>query len=166
MNLVTDQEILIGLRNNDHRSFRYLYEKYWEKLYLSACRRLDDEFDAEEVVQDIFCNLWRKRDRLELMTNFEVYFSVAVKYEVINRFTKKARERVYQNYAISNYSEVEYTTTNQINYNEVQQQLEQTVNTLPDKCRTAFKLSREQGYTNKQISALMEISIKTVEAHI
>ncbi|MDN5288791.1 MAG: polymerase, sigma-24 subunit, subfamily [Mucilaginibacter sp.] len=166
MEPITDQELLTGLRSSDHRSFRYLYDKYWERLYLSACRRIGDEFEAEEVTQDVFCNLWRRRDRLELRSGFEAYLTVAVKFEVINRLAKKANQRIYQHHIITNYSELAHTTTEHINLQDLQHQIARTVNTLPDKCRTAFKLSREKGYSNKQISTQMDISIKTVEAHI
>ena len=166
MKLIPENELLIGLQNSDHQCFCYLYEKHWQKLYMIACKRLDNNQDAEEVVQDVFCNLWRRRNSLVLKSNFEAYFAVAVKYEVINRLAKRAHERLYQSHAMRHHSELAETTGEQVASNEFLSRLEHVINDLPEKCGKVFRLSRNQGYSHKKIAEEMNISMKTVESHL
>lgn len=85
----TDMELAALLQTGDEGAFKAIYQKYWDKLLVIAGKRLGDIDDAEEAVQEIFLNLWKRRERFELKVGFENYFAVAVKFEVINRLAKK-----------------------------------------------------------------------------
>ena len=67
------------LNNSDESAFKYLYDKYWDKLYNIALNRLQDSFEAEEVVQDIYTRLWKNKERLVIETEFDRYLCGAVK---------------------------------------------------------------------------------------
>lgn len=166
MKTFDDKKLLKGLRENDHEAFRYLYETYWDKLYVVARKRLGNAWEAEEVVQDIFCNLWRRRAGLQLRGGFENYLAVAVKFEVINRFAKRAHVAAYRQHLEEHYSEPDQDTLRQLDLDELRRRLETTVQTLPRKCSIVYRMSREQGFTNKQIAEELNISTKTVEGHL
>src|ERR1700720_4488408 len=93
---LNDFELLARLQNGDTEAFRIVYERYWIRLYNIARNRLNDKLEAEEVVQDIFCNFWRKHSALQLTKGFDHYFSTAAKFEVINRLARRARTEHYQ----------------------------------------------------------------------
>jgi len=162
----SDQELLSLLREGDATAFRLIYDRYWDKLYVIARKRLNDALEAEEVVQDIFCNLWRKRGYINLVKGFDNYFSIAVKYEVINRMAKMARAADYLKDAASELSELDEGTIQLLDYNQLQEQLQLTIAGLPEKCRLVFTLQQEKGYSQKQIADELDISEKTVEAHL
>jgi RNA polymerase sigma-70 factor (ECF subfamily) len=166
LNKLTDFELSDMLKADSELVFRLLYERYWDKLYVIAKKRLGDNEEAEEVVQDVFCNLWRRRLNLNLTKGFDNYFAVAVKFEVINRMAKHAKATAYEKEAALALSEIDQSTIQQLDYNELLRQFEQTVNALPEKCRIVFKLQHEKGYTQQQIADELEISTKTVEAHL
>lgn len=166
MKTFCDTELLNGLRENDHEAFRYLYEKYWDKLYVVARKRLDNTWEAEEIVQDVFCKLWRRRETLSLKGGFENYLAVAVKFEVINRFAKRAHAAAYRQHLELRYSEADQDMLRQLDFDELQRRLETTIQTLPAKCSIVYRLSREQGFSNRQIAEELNISIKTVEGHL
>jgi len=163
---LTDIELAALLRTDGEAIFRIIYERYWDKLYLIAKKRLSDDFEAEEVVQDIFCNLWRKRYTLNLTKGFDNYLAVAVKFEVINKLAKRAKATAYEKHLAIALSEIDETTMQQLDYNELQQRFDLTVNALPEKCRIVFKLQHEMGYSQQQIADELDISTKTVEAHL
>lgn len=163
---LTDVELAELLANGEELAFREIYVRYWDKLFIVARNRLHDSLEAEEVVQDIFCNLWRKRAAFVLTRGFSNYFAVAVKFEVINRFAKKAREAVYASELASTYSDTDYSTVQDLNMNELKRQLQESIDALPEKCQKVFRLKYEKEYTQHQISQELLISEKTVEAHL
>lgn len=165
-NQLSEVELAELLRQDEELAFREIYVRYWDKLYVIACKRLNNPVDAEEVVQDIFCNLWRKRKEFILSKGFSNYFAVAVKFEVINRLAKRARQAIYKKKAVTEFTETDFSTLNIIALNELKDQLQQSLETLPKKCRMVFRLKYEKDYSQHQIAEALNISEKTVEAHL
>ena len=162
----TDQELATLLREGNAHAFETIYRNYWDKLYAIAGRRLDSSAEAEEAIQDIFLNLWKRRDTFKLKKGFDNYFAVAVKFEVINRLAKRAREQA-RNHAIAS----ELITSNEtpfyrFDFEQLQKQLEDIIQTLPPKCQLVYRMSRQEEYTNKKIAEELDISEKAVEKHI
>jgi len=166
LNALNDFELAAALKSGNERAFSLIYERYWDKVYVIARNRLGNKPEAEEVVQDIFCNLWRRRESLILTKAFDNYFAVAVKFEVINRLAKNARATAYERQLGVDLSEVDESTLQLINYNELQKQFQLTVSALPEKCQLVFKLQHDRGFTQQQIADELNISTKTVEAHL
>ncbi|WP_207533582.1 RNA polymerase sigma factor [Desertivirga arenae] len=163
---LTDLELAGLLSEGDKDAFREIYIRYWNKLYVVARNRLKNSEEAEEVVQDIFCNLWRKRHSFTLTKAFSNYFAVAVKFTVIDLLAKKARQVSYEREAIYSFSENDNSTVQIIELNELEKQLQETILSLPEKCQIVFRLRYEKGYSQNQISHELNISEKTVEAHL
>ena len=128
--------------------------------------RLEDMDEARSLVQDIFFNLWKRRDSLHLDYSLNTYLSVAVKYEVLNRLAVKGRRQRYQLHVARNWQEATPDTENLLSFHELQQQLASLVKALPEKCRIVFQLSRDKGYSRKMIATELGIAEKTVEAHL
>ncbi|WP_316821085.1 RNA polymerase sigma-70 factor [Pedobacter gandavensis] len=162
----SEEELAGLLKKNSEAAFSEIYRRYWDKLYVVSRKRLDDATEAEEIVQDVFCNLWRKRANFELRKGFNNYFSVAVKFEVINRLQKRTRTQSFEKNWSQELTEIDLSTQDQLSFNELKQLLELTIKSLPEKCQLVFRLKHDDGYSQKQISEHLEISEKTVEAHL
>lgn len=163
---LTDQELAAKLAEEGEPVFREIYIRYWEKLYILAHRRLNSRMEAEEIVQEVFCNLWLKRESLVLSKGLQNYLAVAVKYEVINRMAKQARVNTYLKAAASEQSELDHATVQSLDLEELTAQLQLRIEALPEKCQLIFRLRHEEGYSQRQIAAEMQVSEKTVEAHL
>lgn len=161
---LTDQQLASLLRKGDADAFKQLYDRFWSKMLVVAAKRLDDVAEAEEAVQDIFVNLWRKRETFELKVSFEHYLAVAVKFEIINRRAKWARKEALHNSV--NVADAVYDGGADLELKDLLQQLERTINSLPPKCRLVFRLSRDDEFTNRQIAEELGVSEKAVEKHI
>jgi RNA polymerase sigma-70 factor (family 1) len=163
---LTDPDLSRLLRDGDEGAFRVLYERYWHRLYRVARHRLGEAGEAEELVQDVFCHLWRRRSSFTLNKSFDHYFSTAIKYEVINRLAKRARVTTYKKELAALSPPIGESLLQQVDYHNLQQQLQVTINALPQKSKLVFQLKHEGGYSLQQISHRLGISVKTVEAHL
>jgi len=161
----TDSELLVLLKRGDERAFAELYKRYWKKLFAIAFNRLSCPEDAEEIVQDIFASLWRRRTTLKDDLNVGVYLSVSVKYRVIKTLGKHFLEKQYIDSLVTR-DQIDDSTQEWLAFDELREQLTVSIAQLPEKCRLVFQLSRDQGFSQKQIATELGISEKTVEAHL
>jgi len=164
----TDQELVLRLKieNEAKPVFTELYNRYWKRMLIQALYKLKSEPEAEEIVQDVFMNLWRRRERLEIKNTLHTYIASSVKYEILSRLAKQKTKIEFEKKATGLYVVTDDHVTNQVDYETTRRNLEQTVKGLPEKCQLVFRLSREDGMTEKQIAEELQISTKTVEAHI
>src|SRR5690349_20153062 len=146
----SEDELAGLLRTGSEAAFGEIYNRYWDKLYIVARKRLDNEFEGEEIVQEICCNLWRRREAFHLNKGFNNYFSVAVKFKVINRLQKRQRTQALEKNLSQELTELDETTVEQMDFNELKQQLELTIKRLPEKCQLVFRLKHEEGFSQKQ----------------
>ncbi len=165
--LCTEAELIVMLCGDDDAAFTEIYRRFWDKVFAVAYHRLNDEAEAEEVVQDVFFSLWKRRHELEIQFSLNTYLSTAVKYQIINRQSRRYLKGkvVDLEEAIS---EVEGVNSTQLWFSEreLKQQLQLHIENLPEKCRLVFKMSREEGRSHAVIAKELGISEKTVEAHV
>lgn len=163
----TDAELLVYMKEGKEWAYAELYKRYWDKVYVVACNRLKDESEAEDVVQDVFYSIWKRRASLEIKHSFNTYLSVAVKYQIINRQSRKLNSNVDLANHIAEVEQMsEETTELWFSEKELKQQLEICIDQLPKKCQMVFKMSREEGKSHSQIAKELDITEKAVEANI
>jgi RNA polymerase sigma-70 factor (family 1) len=162
----TDQELTALLKKDDRDAFTELYDRYWKKLFVIATNKLKDKAVAEELAQDILADIWQRRNSITITTTFNAYLSVALKYKIIDYLARLHHRNDYEAYIASRQSDRDDYTQNWLSFEELRQRLEQYVQELPEKCRVVYQMSKEQGYSHKDIAADQGISEKTVEAHL
>src|SRR6185503_12918358 len=91
-NCHTDKELLAAIQKGDEEAFTALYLRYWDKLFYLAGKKLGDLPEAENIVQDIFLDIWHRRYELDIHNNIDGYLVVAVKYRIINAQEKRNRQ--------------------------------------------------------------------------
>lgn len=161
----TDNELLNLLAKGSDAAFTEIYNRYWKKLFAVAAAKIQDMEEAEEIVQEIFVSLWKRRESLQITTALDRYLVVSVKYRVIKVLARRHHSRQY----ISSLQApgLEDDSTQQwLAFEELQERLEALVSGLPEKCQLVYRLSREKGYSQQQIAEALQISEKTVEAHL
>jgi len=159
----SDLELISLLKRGDTYAFDQLYARHWSAMYRSAFYLLRDEEACMDIVQDIFTWLWEKRRELDIQA-VPSYLRSAVRFKVANYIRSgKIRESFYAHLATL---ETETTIGSQelLELNDLKTIIQQAINTLPEKCRQIFLLSRDGQLSNQQIADLLGLSIKTVEA--
>lgn len=162
----TDEQLLQLMARDNRDAFTELYNRYWDKAFAVAYHRLDDEHEAEEVVQEVFLSIWQRRANLKLTHTMATYLSVAVKYKVINHIDRQYRKQRHLDELAFTSKETEDSTIQWLEEKELREQLDHSISQLPEKCRIVFLLSRDENKTYAEISAELGISQKTVEAHM
>ena len=156
--------MLILLKQEDHEAFEEIYHRYWSGLFAFAYNRLNSRHLGEEVVQEIFLNLWNRRIEADRIVSLQAYLFTAVKYSVLNVIKAEHVKRKYAD----NYSNfISLALTNNIEETLAEKDLEDAlrgqVANLPPQCRKIFQLSRMQHLSISDIAALLNLSHKTVE---
>lgn len=164
-NSLSDEVLVSILKTGDESAFTEIYNRYWKKLFVVAAHRIKNLEDAEEIVQDIFTALWKRRSMLNLTSDLSSYLAVSVKYRVIKTLDKYYNQQRYIDSLVFG-DAVDNGTQEWLAFEELRDQLAKCVADLPEKCRLVFQLSREHGYSQKQIAQQLHLSEKTVEAHL
>ena len=162
----TDAELLLLIKKDDEKAFHVLYEKYWEKLLVQAFVKLQSTQEAEEIVQTIFTNLWKRRHTLQLKFSFHTYVASMLKYEILRQLALNKKEKQRRANAPWLHVVEDNSTCEWLDYEQLQSDIEKEVQSLPEKCQLVFRLSREEGLTENQIAESLNIAPKTVQAHI
>ncbi|RCH56116.1 RNA polymerase sigma-70 factor [Mucilaginibacter hurinus] len=164
---ISDIELLELLRGGDDKhAFNEIYARYWEKMYGAAYKRLRSTEVAEEIVQDLFTDIWLRRDSLHITTSLPVYLFSAVRYRVINYIHHELVKNNYQQTILHSTRDFDNSTEELVLLSDLNKRIKTQVNLLPEKCRAIFELSRDEHKSNKEIARSLGISEKTVENHI
>lgn len=158
---ITDKELTEQLPYSE-AAYTAVYNRYWDRLLYFAALKLKDTALAEEVVQEVFLDIWKRRKKLEITGSLEAYLSVAVKYRILNMQARLKREQDYLKAAAEPALDGEQV----LDHNELQKHYQLLVSQLPEKCRITYLLSREEGLSLKEIAGVMEVSQKAVEANL
>ena len=164
--LPDEKEVLDRLKQSDEEAFAQIYNAYWKPLFYIAATRLKSMPEAEEVVQDVFLDIWNRREELAITNCLSSYLSACIRYRIINLLAKKDLRHRYRNVLQKQAPPVDSCTENTLAFEALKTELEKETSRLPHKCQLVFRLSREEGYSQKEIAATLQISEKTVEAHL
>ena len=153
------------IRIGDVDTFELLFRQYYQPLSQFIYRFVQDQNVAEDIIQDIFLHVWKKRKNLKSHHNIKSYLFTVAK----NKSLKYLRHvKIKDRYKINHIQpDIEENSTDNIcNYNELQQEIERSIQDLPLKCRIIFCMNRFDNLTYLEIAEIQGISIKTVETHM
>ena len=153
--------------NSDRSAFEDVYYHYYSILLQIAYKKLADEHRAEEVVQDVFINLWLKRENLNPDGDIYAYLYATLR----NRILHELRTIMNMQKHIKSWDDKvdvigKISPEDKYIALETADSIQTIINSLPPQCQVAFILSRQQQLSNKEIAKEMGISVNTVEKHI
>ncbi len=163
MQVKADKEYVECLKKDDFVAFDALFRKYSESLYAFALCITRDSYAAEEITQLVFLKVWEKRNQINEHLSFKSFLFSITYNETISWLRKEKSEKR----RISEFVNKSWAQTNETEQSVEFRNLEGLANRLieemPEKRKEIFRLSREQGFSNKEIAENLNISVKTVE---
>ncbi len=165
--LHTDQELLERLKSDDDKAFRAIYQRYGRQCFGLALQKLRSKEAAEEITQNIFISLWERRHNLSIQ-NLEAYLMVSIKYQTLNYIESRLTREKFALSLPPQYAEAsgENIVENAVFLQDLMNALENALDSLPEKTREAYRLSRFENLSGKEIAERMNLSEKSVEYHI
>lgn len=161
MEPLVEQDLLRRLAEGDQTALTAIYQHYWQALFIAAYNVVKDKKTCEDIIQEIFLQLWLKRETLEIRESLKGYLMAATRYQVFRCIRKAAEQkRVFNRLAARPEPQNAEPALFQ---KELKRQVDQVVAVLPEKCRIIYKMSREEYLSHKEISERLQISPKTVE---
>ncbi|MGC1240764.1 MAG: RNA polymerase sigma-70 factor [Chryseosolibacter sp.] len=162
----TDLQLLKLLSQNDMIAFETLYRRHAAGLNRYAHGKTGDRDQAQEVVQEIFVWLWTQRNDLPAINNPKAYLFHMARNRILNVYRS---EQVREKYASLFYqfkTNFDQSVEDELNLADLQAVIERKLASLPEKCRTAFRLSRIHNLPISTVAKEMAISRRTVENYL
>ncbi len=164
--ILTEKELLRQVANGDAESFKYLFDKYRNKIYSLSMYVTHSEYISEEITQEAFCKIWNSRTDLEKIDFFNSYLRTIAVNAACNYLKRLANEKIILK-RISDESEISSDSTEYtVLYNDYQAILEQAIMKLSPQQRKVYILSRHKGLKQDEIAKRMNLSIYTVKEHM
>jgi RNA polymerase sigma-70 factor (ECF subfamily) len=162
---LSESELLERLRMGSEPAYDTIFRTHYPQLVVIAQAMLGDRAEAEEAVQEVMLELWRRRESLLVDTSLRAYLFRATRNRALNkirheRVVREGETRAGAETAIPPRADQNLTQT------EIDSALHRAVSELPARCREVFELSRVHGLRYAEIAQVMDISVKTVEAQM
>ncbi len=161
------QAYLIKLKETDEEKFiEYLFHTYYASLCKSVNNIVRDTDAAEDIVQDVFIKVWRRKEHLDASRSIQSYLfrscmNTALNYlEKHKKNTSMDEDSIYANAFSAN------TTQEDLDAREMHVKIQEALNALPPKCKMVFSMSRYEEMSYAEIATTLDISQKAVEKHM
>ena len=161
----TDLELVELFKQGSQAAFEELYMRYKDPLFYYCKKYLHDETEAEDIVQDIFLQLWVSRDTLQIASSFSGYIYTVAYHSVLQLLRQFNIHSRYAQYILIHAKEETNETEDAIIDKDYTVLFNQMMEQLSPKQKEVFRLSRIEGYTYKQIAEVMHLSVETVQEH-
>jgi RNA polymerase sigma-70 factor (ECF subfamily) len=161
-----DKLIIKNLKEGDVLSFDSIFKKYHKKVYYFAISYLKSKEEAEDVVQEVFLNLWKCRDQINEYYVFSKYLFKITYNATCKKFRKQASDKKQMEEALQNILIEDNSTNLEIEYNNLLETANMLIDKLPSRQKDIFLLSINEQLTNEQIAQQLNISKKTVENYL
>jgi RNA polymerase sigma-70 factor (family 1) len=168
-----EKKIFERLKEGDPKAFESVFKFWYEPLVHFADEYIADLESARNIVQNIFMKLWEKHAMVDPDSNLKSYLYMATRNACLSHirhirletaYFEKSRKS-YEDLQL-NYEALEELKMEQIDFSNLEKLIQDTIDSLPERCREVFLMSRYEDLKNKEIAEKLNISVKAVEANI
>jgi len=168
-----EKKVLQNLKNGDTNAFESVFKFLYEPLVHFADEYISDLESARNIVQNIFMRLWEKHTLVDPDSNLKSYLYMATRNACLSYMRHLRVETAYFEKSLRsidnlqlNYDALEELNIDQIDFSQLEKLIRETIDSLPERCREVFIMSRYDEMKNKEIALKLDITVKAVEANI
>lgn len=156
----SDLELVEAIKDDDQKAYRALFDRYYKYLLVTAYAYVKDDNTIRDLTQDVFFEIWKKRNSLNIR-NVKAYLRRSVINKALNHIKAQRMDFEDSNEAfdVPDRARVQ----EELEASQLQMVINETIESLPDRCRVIFVMRRMEGLSLKEIAEKLEISPKTVE---
>lgn len=163
--MVEDNIILDLLNRSDEKGIKLIFDQYYRYLCHAVYKVIPDTHIVEDLVQEVFYEIWKKRERLQINISLKAYLRRASINKSLN-YVRAQRMKFSDNEDIKERFVDDDNSHEKVELSELTEVINQAVESLPERCRLVFSLSRFESMSYKEIAEQLGISMKTVENQI
>lgn len=158
-----DQEYIESMKGGNSIAFDVLFHKYSRSLYAFVLSITRDPFAAEEITQLVFLKIWEKKGHINEQLPFKSFLFSITYNETISWLRKEKSEKRKANELATISGYITNETEQMVEFRNLELMSSRLIEQMPEKRKEIFILSREQGFSNKEIAEKLGLSVKTVE---
>ncbi len=165
---VIDNEFFIkqAFLEDTNKGFELLYNRYYKPLCSHAVRFVYSKDVAEDIIAEIFYNVWKSQVFMNITVSFRSYLFTAVRNRCFLYLQQEYNKTTPIDNPIFQFPEPNDAPDQILFYDDLQRQIEQAIAQLPPQCQRVFLMNRFEGKKYKEIADELQLALKTVEAHI
>lgn len=152
------------MQTDDEKAIELLFRQYYQYVCKSVVRIISEENVAEDLAQEIFFEIWKRRQEIQI-TSVKAYLRRAATNKALN-YVRDKKIHFDEEDEIDKLETPTIGVQKLLETAELQELIDQSIDTLPERCRLVFVLSRFEELSYQEIADKLDISIKTVENQI
>ena len=164
----TDEALVVSLRQGNKAALAILYDRYSRLTYTVAFRVLNSQPEAEDLVQEIFLNLWQKQTYNPARSSLSRFLSTVTRNRAIDRVRSRSNRRRILKGLVPQAQPVDAFSmpVEQASLDERSQRVRNALQTLPDKQRELLWLAYYHGFSQSEIANHTNIPLGTVKSRM
>lgn len=162
----TEYKLVELLIVGDEKAFCKLYMQYKPRLLRFSIALLKSKSVAEDICQDIFCNIWQNRSFIKSDCSFSSFLFNMARNRIINFLRDESCHKRILDNLYEQAIDYDNSTRHAIWANDLSEHIKHAMTLLSTRQREVFELSRYKHLTNKEIAESLGISISTVQDHL
>lgn len=164
-NTKNTSNLVNALKNGDQKAFKVIYDSNYRKLMAYINSFTKDEFETDDILQETFIKLWNSREKLDVVNSINGFLYKTAYYTYIDKYRKEKREqKTLDSWKYKRLMDA-IVEDDEISNNRIEK-LKLAIEKLPTKCKEVFVLCKYEKMTHAQIAESLNISPKTVQAHM
>lgn len=160
-----DEQIWIKVKSGDRKAFRYLFEEYYSSLCLYANSVINNLELSQDLVSDCFVRIWERKENIEIQSSVKHYLLLSVRNSIYSYLRSPESRKSDLNSIIE---KLENTPVEEYNLEkeEALARIQKLINELPEQRKLILELAAFKGKTYKEIAAILNISVNTVNTQM
>lgn len=163
---IAEKALVVSLKSGNAQAFDQLFANYGKRLYYFSLGYLKSKEEAEEVVQEVFLTIWRKRKDINPDLSFKAYIFKIAYHQILERFRQIQQRQNYHHQLVDTFVSFSNESNERLDYQLLLEKVETLVQQLPPRQQDVLLKIKKDGMPVKEVALQLNISPKTVENHL